>query len=94
MDTCNCVHWVVDIVGICNTFLKLCGHTSKKGSQQLRLTSNCFDDLGTEKNLKYYGNECNVMAEILLSRYDIFTSKKSKHILLQTFQQVKLKRFT
>jgi DNA replication protein DnaC len=36
----------------------------------------CFDDLGTENNLKYYGNECNVMAEILLSRYDIFTSKK------------------
>lgn len=36
----------------------------------------CFDDLGTENNLKYYGNECNVMAEILLSRYDIFTTKK------------------
>jgi DNA replication protein DnaC len=36
----------------------------------------CFDDLGTENNLKYYGNECNVMAEIILSRYDIFTTKK------------------
>lgn len=36
----------------------------------------CFDDLGTENNLKYYGNECNVMAEILLSRYDIFISKR------------------
>ncbi len=36
----------------------------------------CFDDLGLENNLKYYGNECNVMAEILLSRYDIFISKK------------------
>ena len=32
----------------------------------------CFDDLGTENTLKYYGNECNVMAEILLSRYDMF----------------------
>lgn len=32
----------------------------------------CFDDLGTEQNLKYFGNECNVMAEILLSRYDRF----------------------
>ena len=30
-----------------------------------------FDDLGTERNLKYYGNECNIMAEILLSRYDL-----------------------
>lgn len=36
----------------------------------------CFDDLGIENNLKYYGNECNVMAEILLSRYDLFISKK------------------
>ena len=36
----------------------------------------CFDDLGTENNLKYFGNECNVMAEILLSRYDLFTNKK------------------
>lgn len=36
----------------------------------------CFDDLGIENNLKYYGNECNVMAEVLLSRYDIFISKR------------------
>lgn len=36
----------------------------------------CFDDLGTENNIKYFGNECNVMAEILLSRYDLFVSKK------------------
>jgi hypothetical protein len=36
----------------------------------------CFDDLGTENNLKLYGNECNVMAEILLSRYDLFVSRK------------------
>ena len=35
----------------------------------------CFDDLGTENNLKFYGNECNVMAEILLSRYDLFISR-------------------
>jgi DNA replication protein DnaC len=31
-----------------------------------------FDDIGTERNLKHYGNECNIMAEILLSRYDLF----------------------
>ncbi len=35
----------------------------------------CFDDLGAEQSLKYYGNECNVMAEILLSRYDLFISQ-------------------
>lgn len=36
----------------------------------------CFDDLGTENNLKFYGNECNIMAEILLSRYDLFINRK------------------
>ena len=36
----------------------------------------CFDDLGTENSLKYYGNDCNIMAEILLSRYDLFISQK------------------
>jgi energy-coupling factor transporter ATP-binding protein EcfA2 len=35
----------------------------------------CFDDLGTEQNLKYYGNECNIMAEILLNRYDQFIAQ-------------------
>jgi len=35
----------------------------------------CFDDLGIEHPMKYYGNECNVMAEILLSRYDLFIQK-------------------
>ena len=32
----------------------------------------CFDDLGVEQPLKHYGNQCNIMAEILLSRYDLF----------------------
>jgi hypothetical protein len=34
----------------------------------------CFDDLGVENSLKYYVNDCNVMTEILLSRYDYFIS--------------------
>jgi len=34
----------------------------------------CLDDLGIENNIKYYGNECNVMAEILLSRYDLLSA--------------------
>lgn len=37
----------------------------------------CFDDLGVENNLKYFGNECNVMAEVILSRYDQFISRKA-----------------
>ncbi len=32
----------------------------------------CFDDLGAETTSKYFGNECNVMAEILLTRYDLY----------------------
>ena len=36
----------------------------------------CFDDLGVESNIKYFGNDTNVMAEILLSRYDMFISQK------------------
>lgn len=38
----------------------------------------CFDDLGTEQSIKYFGNECNVMAEILLTRYDLFIASKLK----------------
>jgi DNA replication protein DnaC len=36
----------------------------------------CFDDLGTENSLKYFGNDCKVMAEILLSRYDLFVTRR------------------
>jgi energy-coupling factor transporter ATP-binding protein EcfA2 len=32
----------------------------------------CFDDLGVEPTGCHYTKECNVMGEILLSRYDIF----------------------
>ncbi len=33
----------------------------------------CFDDLGAEPIGNHYSKECNVMGEILLSRYDLFT---------------------
>jgi hypothetical protein len=35
----------------------------------------CFDDLGSEGAIKYFGNDCNAMAEILLSRHDLFFSR-------------------
>jgi energy-coupling factor transporter ATP-binding protein EcfA2 len=54
-------------------------HRYSKGKlYQTEPRNYCFDDLGTENNLKYFGNECNVMAEILLSRYDLFHSKQLK----------------
>jgi hypothetical protein len=37
------------------------------GHQEIGL---CFDDLGTEANGKHYGKEKNVMAELILNRYD------------------------
>ena len=40
----------------------------------------CFDDLGTESNAKHYGHEKNVMAEIILNRYDNKLSYPSTHI--------------
>ena len=36
----------------------------------------CFDDLGVEQPVNHWGNSCNVMAEILLSRYDLWISHK------------------
>ncbi|HEY9169448.1 MAG TPA: ATPase [Lutibacter sp.] len=38
----------------------------------------CFDDLGVEPTGCHYTKECNVMGEILLSRYDIFKTKNAK----------------
>lgn len=49
---------------------------SKQAFNQDKPKMYCFDDLGTENNLKYYGNECNVMTEILLSRYDHFVTRQ------------------
>lgn len=52
-------------------------HRYSRGKlEQLDPKTYCFDDLGLENNLKYYGNECNVMAEILLSRYDLYISRR------------------
>ncbi|NBC82872.1 MAG: AAA domain-containing protein [Bacteroidetes bacterium] len=45
------------------------------GNGQMRPKVYCFDDLGVESNIKYYGNDTNVMAEILLSRYDLFVNR-------------------
>jgi energy-coupling factor transporter ATP-binding protein EcfA2 len=38
----------------------------------------CFDDLGIEPYGKHFGKECNVMGEVLLSRYDLFVHYKFK----------------
>lgn len=39
----------------------------------------CFDDLGTESSRKHYGNEMNVMADIILNRYEQLSLKGKTH---------------
>lgn len=36
----------------------------------------CFDDLGVEPPGRFYGKDCNVMGEVLLSRYELFLQTK------------------
>lgn len=38
----------------------------------------CFDDLGVEHTGRHYGKDCNVMGEILLSRYELFVNRQIK----------------
>ncbi|MEP5341056.1 MAG: ATPase [Algibacter sp.] len=38
----------------------------------------CFDDLGVETTGRHFGKDCNVMGEILLSRYDLFLKRNIK----------------
>lgn len=38
----------------------------------------CFDDLGVEPEGVYFGKDCNVMGEILLSRYELFKNHRVK----------------
>ena len=38
----------------------------------------CFDDLGIEPLGRHYGKDCNVLGEVLLSRYELFLQTKTK----------------
>jgi DNA replication protein DnaC len=38
----------------------------------------CFDDLGVETTGRHFGKDCNVMGEILLSRYELFLKHNIK----------------
>lgn len=38
----------------------------------------CFDDLGVERLGKHFGQDCNVMGEILLSRYELMIKHKMR----------------
>ena len=49
-----------------------------------------FDDLGTERTLKFYGTECNVIGEILLSRYDQFISNKMNTYITTNLNSIEI----
>lgn len=38
--------------------------------------SYCFDDLGTEEQVKHFGTGTNVLAQIILMRYELFQSHR------------------
>ncbi|MBO6533304.1 MAG: ATPase [Muricauda sp.] len=38
----------------------------------------CFDDLGVEPTGRHFGQVCNVMGEILLSRHELFINQRRK----------------
>ena len=38
--------------------------------------SYCFDDLGVEPMGRYYGDDCNVMGEVLVSRHELYQQSK------------------
>ena len=40
----------------------------------------CFDDLGLEPSGRHFGKDCNVMGEILLSRYDMYSKTLSLRV--------------
>jgi hypothetical protein len=48
-----------------------------KSEAQIKLPGYCFDDLGAEQQIKHFGNDCNVMAEILITRYEQFINNKT-----------------
>ena len=38
----------------------------------------CFDDLGIEPTGRYFGKDCNVLGEVILSRHELFLKYKFK----------------
>ncbi len=44
----------------------------------IRPKTYCFDDLGLEANIRHYGSDTNIMAEILLGRYPLAISHRMK----------------
>lgn len=59
----------------CSYNIKIATNSDRFGHTEMGF---CFDDLGTEANGKHYGKEKNVMAEILLNRYQNIVDERGK----------------
>ena len=56
--------------------------------------SRCYDDLGLENKLiKYFGNERNLMADILFKRYDLFISYGLKTIVSTNYEPEEIEKY-
>jgi DNA replication protein DnaC len=66
-----------DIVRQCSYMQPVATNSDPFGHKEIGM---CFDDLGTEANAKHYGKEKNVMAEIILNRYDNMLDFRATHI--------------
>lgn len=64
-----------------------------KNNLQHRLPGYCFDDLGAEKQIKHFGNDCNVMAEILISRHEQFIENNSVTHLTTNLSATELENY-
>lgn len=74
-------------VQYCSYNIKIAVNANPFGHQEIGF---CFDDLGTEANAKHYGKEKNVMAEIILNRYDNQLPGYCTHITTNlTAEQIK-----
>lgn len=59
-----------------STNITIANNSNPFGHQEIGF---CFDDIGTESNGKYFGKEKNLIADILLNRYDNNLPKNSTH---------------
>ena len=52
----------------------------------------CFDDLGVEPSGRYFATNCNVMGEVLISRYELFKRNKIKTHLTTNLSATELEK--
>ncbi|WP_225875115.1 hypothetical protein [Flavobacterium bernardetii] len=66
---------------------------TQKSNKQNRLTGYCFDDFGTEHQIKHFGNDSNVVAKIILNRYEQFVENKTVTHLTTNLSMLAIEKF-